>query len=69
MGNSWKKIGAGRGLKKFSQINNVVTVLNDMKYFCCLDLKRSVKFYFTTFYEIYSTTPLSRTLKGPKKSV
>ena len=41
------KTGAGRGLAKLCKINNVVTMLNDMKDFCWLDLKCSVMFCFT----------------------
>ena len=33
-----------RGLEKVCKINNVVSELNDMKAFCCLDLKCSVCF-------------------------
>ena len=32
--------------------NNVVTMLNDTKGFCCLDLKCSAMFCFTTFCKI-----------------
>ena len=38
----WNETGAGRGLEKFCKINNEVTMLNDKKDFCCLDLKCSV---------------------------
>ena len=39
-GGSWKNV---------CKINNVVTKLNDMKHFCCLDLKCSVIFCFQLF--------------------
>ena len=42
------KIGALE-LEKFCKINNVVMMLKDMKDFCCLDLKCSAVFCFTTF--------------------
>ena len=48
----WSKIEAGRELENFCKTNTVVTMLNDindMKDFCCLDLKCSVMFRFTTF--------------------
>ena len=45
----WNKIGAGRGLEKLCKISNVLTILNDVKDFCCLDLKSSLMFCFTTF--------------------
>ena len=35
------------GVGKTLQNNNVVTMLNDMKGFCCLDLQCSVIFCFT----------------------
>ena len=44
----WNKTGSGRGLAKFCKINNVVTMLNGMKVFCCLDLKYSFMFCFTS---------------------
>ena len=31
--------------------NNVVTTLDDMKDFCCLDLKSSVMFCFTSNFD------------------
>ena len=42
------KIETGRGLEKLCKINNVVAMLNEMKNFCCLDLKCSVMFCFTS---------------------
>ena len=53
----WNKIVAGRGLEKFCKIDNVVTMLNDMKDFCCLDLKCSVLFYieFLSNVNLYAT--------------
>ena len=44
----WNKIRAGWELKKLSKTDNVITLLNDIKDFCCLDLKRSVMFCFTS---------------------
>ena len=41
----WNKIRAGWELKKLSKTDNVITLLNDIKDFCCLDLKRYVLFY------------------------
>ena len=39
----WLLIGWNEtGLEKFCKINNEVTMLNDKKDFCCLDLKCSV---------------------------
>ena len=45
----WHGWNKGERLEKFVKINNVVTVLNDMKDFCCLDLKCSAMFCFSTF--------------------
>ena len=42
------KIETGRELEKKCKIKNVVTILNDIKVFCCLDLKCSVMFCFTS---------------------
>ena len=39
-------INSGSELEKFCKINNVVTMLNDMKDFSCIDLKCSVMFFF-----------------------
>ena len=45
---------SGKGLEKFCKINSVVTMLNDLKNFCCLHLKCSVMFCFASnFYRIY----------------
>ena len=44
----WNKSRSGRGLAKFCKINSVVTMLNGMKDFCCLDLKCSFMFCFTS---------------------
>ena len=49
----WNKIGAGRGLEKFCKINNVVTMLNDLKDFCCLDLEYSVMFCLHCIFTKY----------------
>ena len=43
------KLERGKDWKNF---NNVVNVFNDMKDFCCLDLKCSVMSYFAIFCEI-----------------
>ena len=41
-------------MERFCKIDNVVTLLNDMKGFCCLDLKFSVMFCLTSnFHQIY----------------
>ena len=45
----WTKIGAGSELEKLCKINNMVTMPNDMKDFCCLDLKCPVMICFPTF--------------------
>ena len=41
---AWLEQNWRKGLKKFSKINNVVNVFNNLKDFCCLDLKCYVLF-------------------------
>ena len=41
--------GGGGGVEKFSKVNNEVNVFNDIKDFCCLNLKCSAMFCFTIF--------------------
>ena len=43
------KLELGRGGKKLCNINNVVTIINDITNFCCLDLKCSIMYCFATF--------------------
>ena len=45
----WNKIAVGRGLEKNSEINNVVSMLNDMKDFSWLDLKYFVVLFYIEF--------------------
>ena len=47
----WVKIGAERGLENSCKINNVVTILNDMKNVCCLDLKC---FFHSVLHRIFN---------------
>ena len=51
---SWTKIGAGRELEKLCKINNVVAMLNDVKDFCCSDLKCCYVLLSNFLLDLYS---------------